>query len=54
MQGKQHRQSIDQWKSRLTPDQVNRILRVVRDFGMDFYTEDPEPDYDRLQRPLAE
>jgi hypothetical protein len=46
--GATHGQSIDQWKKTLTPDQIDRILRVVRDFGMDFYTEDPEPDYDRL------
>jgi hypothetical protein len=49
MQGTQHRQSIDQWRKTLTADQIHRILRVVRDFGMDFYTEDPEPDYDRLK-----
>ncbi len=53
MTGAQHRQSIDQWKRRLTPAQIEGILRVVRNFGMDFYTDDPEPDYDRLQRPLA-
>lgn len=43
-----HRRPIDQWKRTLTADQVDRILGVVRDFGMDFYTKDPEPDYTRL------
>lgn len=44
--------SIASWKKTLTADQVTRILRVVREFGMDFYTDDPEPDYDRLNRVL--
>jgi hypothetical protein len=48
MQGTIHRQPIDHWKRRLTADQINRILRVVREFGMDFYDESPEPDYARL------
>jgi hypothetical protein len=43
-----HQQPIDKWKKVLTPDQIDRILRVVREFGMDFYTDDPEPDYARL------
>lgn len=42
--------SIDRWKKTLTADQVRRILRVVHDFGLDFYTDDPEPDYARLER----
>jgi hypothetical protein len=52
MKGSSHLQTIDRWKRTLTADQVGRILRVVRDFGMDFYTEDPEPDYERLGRVL--
>jgi hypothetical protein len=51
MHGTAHRQPIDHWKKTLTREQIDRILRVVRDFGMDFYTEGPEPDYDRLNRP---
>jgi hypothetical protein len=50
--GATHGKSIDHWKKTLTPDQITRILRVVRDFGMDFYTDDPEPDYDRLNTVL--
>jgi Sulfotransferase family len=48
MRGATHLRPIDQWRKTLTPDQIQRILRVVRDFGMDFYSDDPEPDYDRL------
>jgi len=48
--GPSHRQSIERWRKVLTAAQIDRILRVVRDFGMDFYTDDPEPDYDRLNR----
>jgi len=51
--GASHHQSIDRWKKALTADQIDRILRVVRDFGMDFYTSDPEPDYARLNRVLT-
>ena len=49
MRGTAHFRPIDQWRKTLTADQVGRIMRVVRDFGMDFYTDDPEPDYARLQ-----
>jgi hypothetical protein len=36
------------WKEGLSKTQRDRVLRVVRDFGLDFYTSDFEPDYDRL------
>lgn len=36
------------WRKVLKDDQRKNILKVVRDFGMDFYTEDLEPDYERL------
>ena len=54
MQGIVHSQPIDQWKRKLTPDQIARILKVVRRFGMDCYSEECEPDYDRLTAPLVE
>jgi hypothetical protein len=47
-----HRQPIDQWTRTLTGDQIERILRVVHSFGMDFYTDAPEPDYERLNTVL--
>jgi hypothetical protein len=46
------RSAIEQWRKTLSAEQVARILSVVRQFGMDFYTEDPEPDYKRLHDPL--
>jgi hypothetical protein len=52
-QGLQHRQPVDQWTRKLTKDQVAKILGVVRTFGMDFYSEDPEPDYGQLSGWLA-
>jgi len=37
------------WKKKLSERQVKNILKVVHWFGLDFYTEDPEPDYDALK-----
>lgn len=36
------------WKHRLNRDQQNRILRIVSGFGLNFYTDSLQPDYDRL------
>jgi len=36
------------WKKKLPREKANRILKVVHWFGLDFYNEDPEPDYKRL------
>jgi len=36
------------WRKALTDDQVRSILRVVEAFELDFYSEDLEPDYQRL------
>ncbi|HEX4932048.1 MAG TPA: hypothetical protein VFV33_02645, partial [Gemmatimonadaceae bacterium] len=38
------------WRQRLDDEQVERILRVVRAFGIDFYDEATEPDLRRLER----
>jgi hypothetical protein len=43
-------QQLNKWKHTLTGHQITRILKVVSDFGLDFYTEDPEPDYERLYK----
>ncbi len=42
------------WKERLSRQQIRKILDVVSAFGLDFYTEELEPDYDRLygERPV--
>ncbi len=37
---------LSKWKKNLTKKQVDRILSIVSDFGLDFYTEDIEPDYE--------
>jgi len=37
------------WKEKLSERQVKNILKVVQWFGLDFYTEDPEPNYDALK-----
>lgn len=36
------------WKSRLTTVQIDNILRVVREMGVDYYSGDLLPDYERL------
>ncbi|MEL7187117.1 MAG: hypothetical protein AAFN50_11895 [Pseudomonadota bacterium] len=40
--------AVGGWRNSLTDQQQQRVLRVVRDFGLDFYSSDVEPDYDRL------
>ena len=30
--------------------QIENILSIVRDFGLDFYTEEIEPDYKKIQK----
>lgn len=39
---------ISSWRRKLDPDQIRQVLWVVKAFGLDFYGDDPEPDYDRL------
>lgn len=39
---------MSDWKTKLSFSQKKNILNVVKDFGMDFYTDNLEPDYDRL------
>jgi hypothetical protein len=36
---------LSKWKKTLSEEQVERILKIVSDFGLDFYTKDIEPDY---------
>ena len=38
------------WKNKLSERQIKNILKVAHWFGLDFYTEDPEPDYDALNK----
>lgn len=39
---------LSKWKKALSEKQIERILNVVKDFGLDFYTENIEPDYERI------
>lgn len=39
---------LSRWKDYLSPQQINDILRVVSNFGLDFYDDHLEPDYKRL------
>jgi len=45
---KEYESVLSGWKSTLETKQIERVLRVVRDFGLDFYGPESEPDYDRL------
>jgi hypothetical protein len=47
---------LSKWKRHLTSDQIDRVLGITHSFGIDWYTEDLEPDYEKLnslQRPPA-
>ena len=39
---------LSKWKKMLSEKQVKRILNIVNNFGLDFYNEDIEPDYDKI------
>ena len=45
--GKTKEQSA-KWKIILSDDQIKRILSIVSDFGLDFYTENIEPEYEKI------
>jgi len=40
---------LEKWKKKLSKRQIEKILRVTHWFGLDFYTEEPEPDYEALK-----
>jgi len=42
--------SLSKWKTNLSGEQVDRILTVVRHFGLDFYNESVHPDMNQLER----
>jgi hypothetical protein len=44
------RNRLDAWKKRLNEDQQEKILSLVSKFGLDFYTDSLEPDYERLYK----
>ncbi len=40
---------LRKWKENLKSDQIERIMKVAADFGLDFYTDSVEPDYKKLE-----
>lgn len=46
------RDPLSGWQRYFSPEQSRRILAVVEAFGLDFYSDEPEPDYERLYSPL--
>jgi hypothetical protein len=41
-------QQLESWRKSLDDRQVRNILRILKEFKMDFYDESPEPDYQRI------
>jgi len=41
-------EQLSKWKAHLDDEQIERILSIVRTYGVDMYTKEPEPDYHRL------
>ena len=41
-------EQLGKWKKNLSKKQIERILSIVSDFGLDFYTEEIEPDYENF------
>lgn len=39
---------LSKWKKSLSEKQIDRILSIVSAFGLDFYTENLEPDYNKI------
>jgi hypothetical protein len=46
---KRAEKQLSKWKESLSKKQIERILKIVSDFGLDFYTENIEPDYDNIE-----
>lgn len=40
---------LSKWKSYLSKIQIEKILNIVSDFGLDFYTEKAEPNYENIK-----
>jgi len=46
-------QQLAKWRSRLSEEQIERVLDIVSAFELDFYTEELEPDYERMPGALS-
>ena len=44
----QRDKQLSKWKKKLSEEQIKRILSVVSDFGLDFYNENIEPNYNKI------
>lgn len=42
------RNKLTGWKKKLTPQQIDTILNIVHQVGINFYSDDIEPDYEKL------
>lgn len=45
---KRTEKQLSKWKEALSQKQIERVLNIVSDFGLDFYSEDIEPDYGNI------
>ncbi len=41
---------LTKWQRRLDPDQIDTVLQIADAFGLDFYSDAPRPNVDRLER----
>lgn len=41
---------LSKWKTQLAPDVIEQIMSIVRDFELNFYHQDEQPDYHQLDR----
>jgi len=39
---------LTKWRAELSTEQMDTVLAVASAFGLDFYTEEPLPDHERL------
>lgn len=46
---KDSNKQLSKWKKTLNQQQIENILSVVKDFGLDFYSEEIEPDYKKIK-----
>ena len=42
-------EQLVKWKKMLSQKQIRSILKIVHWFGLDFYAEEPKPDYNALK-----
>ena len=45
----QNKRPLENWYTSFSRNEIKNITRIVEQFGMDFYLDAPEPDYERLR-----